>query len=274
VSGLIINSDDFGETIEITRGILEGIEGSVVTSTTILANMPGTDLAIEEAAGRGREASFGVHLNLCEGRPLTNPRALMGQDGCFHPKRQMAVRAMTGRLDLGELGIELEAQIAKIQDGGVQISHLDSHKHLHQLPGVSGVVAGLARKFDIGRVRCTLEEGLWTRGLRLGAWPSRTVRKRLARRASRHFAEAGLRHPVRVFDVRELMHSPDRATRLALLRRPDILTEMVCHVGTELADREKPGSCDRNAELRFLLSDEFRSLLDEASVELKTFWDC
>ena len=97
MSGLIINSDDFGETIEITRGILEGIEGSVVTSTTILANMPGTDLAIEEAAGRGREASFGVHLNLCEGRPLTAPRTLMGRDGCFRPKRDVAVRAMTGR---------------------------------------------------------------------------------------------------------------------------------------------------------------------------------
>jgi len=274
LSALIINSDDFGETVEITRGIIEGIEASVVTSTTILANMPGTELAITEAARRGRQASFGVHLNLCEGRPLTSPRSLVGDDGRFHRKGRMALRAIARRIDLEELAAELEAQIAKVKDGGVQISHLDSHKHLHQLPGVSRVVAGLARRFGIERIRCTLEEGLWTRGLRVKSWASRTLRMRLARRAGRDFERAGLRHPGRVFDVRELMHTPDRSARLALLRRPFALSEMVCHVGTELADREKPGSCARHDELRFLDSEEFRSLLHESGVELRTFWDC
>ena len=274
MGGLIINSDDFGETVEITRGILEGIEAAVVTSTTILANMPGTELAIAEAARRGRSTSFGVHLNLCEGQPLTNPRSLVGRDGRFHRKRSMALRAMTRRVDLDELTSELEAQIARVRDGGVEISHLDSHKHLHQLPGVSRVVAGLARRLGIERIRCTLEEGSWTPGLTLGAALSRAFRRRLAARARGHFDRAGLRHPERVFDVRELMHTPERSARLRLLRRPLPLSEMVCHVGTEIADREKPGSCVRHEELQFLKSDEFRSLLDEAGVALKTFWDC
>jgi predicted glycoside hydrolase/deacetylase ChbG (UPF0249 family) len=274
VNGLIIHSDDFGETAEITRGILEGIEASIVTSTTILANMPGTDVAIAEAARRGREASFGVHLNLCEGQPLTNPKSLVGEDGRFHPKRQVALRAVTRRLDPDEIGSELAAQIMKVQEGGVQISHLDSHKHLHQLPGVSRIVANLARRFGIERIRCTLEEGVWVRGLRWSAWASRAVRRRFASQAQRLFSEAGLRHPGRVFDVRELMETQDRSGRLALLRRPYALSEMFCHVGTELADREKPGSCARHAELRFLLSEEFRSLLAEAPIELRSFWDC
>jgi predicted glycoside hydrolase/deacetylase ChbG (UPF0249 family) len=274
VGGLIINSDDFGETVEITRGILDGIEAAVVTSTTILANMPGTELAIAEAARRGRSASFGVHLNLCEGRPLTSPRSLVGRDGSFHRKRSMALRALARRVDLDELSAELEAQIARVRDGGVEISHLDSHKHLHQLPGVSRVVANVARKLGIERIRCTLEEGLWTRGLRMKAGLSRALRRRFAARARGHFGRAGLRHPGRVFDVRELMHTPERSARLHLLRRPFALSEMVCHVGTELADREKPGSCVRHEELRFLKSDEFRALLDEAGIELKTFWDC
>jgi predicted glycoside hydrolase/deacetylase ChbG (UPF0249 family) len=274
VNGLIIHSDDFGETNEITRGIVEGIEASIVTSTSILANMPGTETAIAEAARRGREASFGVHLNLCEGSPLTKPRSLTGEDGRFLGKREVALAAATGRLDPDELSVEIEAQIARIHDDGVQVSHLDSHKHLHQLPGVSRVVAEAARKFGIERIRCTLEDGLWARGLRPVAALSRAVRMRFAKRARSHFAEAGLRHPGRVFDVRELMAYPDRSARLALLRSPHALSEMFCHVGTELADREKPGSCDRNAELRFLLSPEFKTLLDEAPLKLKTFWDC
>jgi len=215
-----------------------------------------------------------VHLNLCEGRPLTNPQSLVGEDGCFHRKRQVALRAVTGRLDPDDLTMELEAQITTVKKGGVQISHLDSHKHLHQLPGVHRIVAGLARKFGIERIRCTLEEGSWVRGLRLSAWPSRALRRRFANQARRWFAEAELRHPGRMFDVRELMHAPDRSSRLAVLRRPHAFTEMACHPGTEAADLEKPGSCDRYDELRFLLSEEFRSLLDEAPVELKTFWDC
>jgi predicted glycoside hydrolase/deacetylase ChbG (UPF0249 family) len=198
----------------------------------------------------------------------------MGEDGRFLPKRRVALAAVTGRLDPDDVSTELGAQIAKIKEGGVQISHLDSHKHLHQLPGVSRIVADLARKLGIERIRCTLEDGLWVRGLRPGAALSRAVRRRFANQARNHFVRAGLRHPGRVFDVRELMACPDRSERLALLRRPHALTEMFCHVGTELADREKPGSCDRNAELRFLLSPEFRSLLDEAPLGLKTFWDC
>ena len=274
LKGLIVNSDDFGETIEITRGILEAIDAGIVTSTTILANMPGTELAIGEAARRGRDASFGVHLNLCEGRPLTHARSLVAQDGRFHRKRRVALRAVIGRLDPDDLTMELGAQIAKVKDGGVQISHLDSHKHLHQLPGVHEIVAGLARKFGIERIRCTLEEGSWVRGLRLSTWASRTLRRRFATQARGCFAKEGLRHPDRMFDVRELMHTAKRSDRLALLRRPYALTEMACHPGTELADREKPGSCDRYGELQFLLSEEFRSLLDEAPIELKTFWDC
>lgn len=275
MSAVIVNSDDFGETVEITRGIVEALDAAVVTSTTILANMPGTDLALAEAARRGRQASFGVHLNLCEGRPLTRAPSLAGDDGRFHPKRATALRAVTGRLDPADVADELEAQIVKVRDGGVQISHLDSHKHLHQLPGVNRVVAELARKFGIERIRCTLEEGgIRVPGRGAGAWASRAVRRHFAARAGRRFREAGLRHPERVFDVRDLMHAPDRPARLALLRRPHALTELICHVGTEQADRDKPGSCARHDELRFLLSDEFRSLVDEAGVELTTYWAC
>jgi chitin disaccharide deacetylase len=272
-SRLIVHADDFGETMEITRGICAGLDARTVTSTSILANMPATDWAVAEAARRGRSSSFGVHLNLCEGKPLTPAPSLAGADGCFHRKRSLAFRALRGRLDLAEVERELRAQIQRIRDGGVQISHLDSHKHLHQLPGVAGVVARLAREFGLERIRCTLEAGLWPAGVRAAAVPSRLARRHLARRASRDFAAAGLRFPGRTFDVRQLIALPS-AAGVALLRELPAVAELVCHPGTEAADREKPGSCHRHAELLYLTSDGFRDALAAAGVRLITYWDC
>ena len=63
-----------------------------------------------------------------------------------------------------------------------------------------------------------------------------------------------------------------REQRIELLKRPGAISEMVCHPGTYKADLEKPGSCDRFVEFTFLRSDEFGNLLNEANVELTTFW--
>jgi len=245
-SRLIVHADDFGETVEITRGILECVEAGIVTSTSILAGFPGASLALREAARRGREVSFGVHLNFCEGRPLT--------------------RGVT-------LRPEAAAQVEAVAAAGVEISHLDSHKHLHQLPVVADAVLRVARRFGIGRVRCTLEESFWTKGTGLAAGASRLVRRRLARRLLTAIEEGGFRTTARVFDVRELVAEGRRRERTALLRRPGSLSEMFCHPGTERADREKPGSCSRHDESRFLLSGEFRDLLREAEVDLVSWWE-
>jgi predicted glycoside hydrolase/deacetylase ChbG (UPF0249 family) len=271
---LIVQADDLGETLEITHGILECIDKGVVTSTTILANMPGTEHALKEAAKRGSVASFGVHLNLCDGLPLTESLTLTQPDGTFHPKRSIALRAITGRLDLDEVKTELYAQVARIQAGGIHISHFDSHKHLHQLPGVSKVVARLARNFGIERIRCTLENGVWPRCLGVSASLSRVIRHYLAMLVRVRFSAIGLRHPDRVFNVQELIKKRDSRLRLAFLYRLNGLTEMFCHPGTLNADLEKPGSCARHQELEFLLSDEFRWLVKEAQIKLQTYWDC
>lgn len=236
--------------------------------------MPGTAFALEEAGRRADRASFGVHLNLCEGQPLTSPRSLTARDGRFLPKGVVAARAMLGRLEHGEVAAELRAQIRRVRDAGVAISHLDSHKHLHQLPGVAAVVAGLAVEFGIERIRCTLERGAWVGGLSPAAAMSRIVRARLARAAASVFTSRGLRFPERTFDIRQLLGGRSEARRVELLVGEGGLSEMVCHPGTALGDREKPGSCARHTELEFLCSPEFSRLINVAQVRLATYWEC
>ena len=46
---LIVNADDFGLTDGVTFGILSAMERGIVTSTTMMVNMPGTQTAAEIA---------------------------------------------------------------------------------------------------------------------------------------------------------------------------------------------------------------------------------
>ena len=46
---LIINADDFGFTKSITDGIIEGIKGGYITSTSIMSNMEATEYATLKA---------------------------------------------------------------------------------------------------------------------------------------------------------------------------------------------------------------------------------
>jgi predicted glycoside hydrolase/deacetylase ChbG (UPF0249 family) len=267
-SRLIVHADDFGESIEITRGICAAIEGGAVTSTTIMANMPGTVDALQRVAGLSEQASFGVHLNLCEGTPLTTGRTLVGPRGDFHSKRALFLRAISGRLSEAEVEAELRAQIAVVHEAGVRISHVDGHKHLHQLPVVCAAVARVLPQFGIERVRLTR-----LRSLAHIRAPATLVRELLAASAATAFRKARLRSPGRVVDVQTIMDLDASADATAFLCERGGVVEMFCHPGTALADIEKPGSCERNAELKFLLSARYRSLIESLGLRLVTYWD-
>jgi predicted glycoside hydrolase/deacetylase ChbG (UPF0249 family) len=266
VRGLIVHADDFGETEEITRGISAGIEAGVITSTTIMANMPGTCFALGEVKRLGREVSFGLHLNLCEGRPLTTCPSLTREDGTFRPKRELALHALTRRLSLREVEREVEAQAGLLADAGVRLSHIDGHKHLHQLPVVSAAVVRTAERYSLERVRRSVAGGL-----RRLVRPSTAIRDLLGWRAGHLFSAHRLRYPSRIVDLADLRRAatPDRAAAMLGAGR---IVEVFCHPGSELADAEKPGSCDRAAELRFLLSDRWAEICRISARRSASYW--
>jgi chitin disaccharide deacetylase len=265
-SGLIIHADDFGETEQITLGICEGIDAGVITSTSIMANMPATKFALEKVGTLAERASFGVHLTLCEGKPLTRVPSLTGANGHFCTKRQLFMRSITGRLRLAEVESEVNAQVERIKDGGVRISHLDGHKHLHQLPTVCTAVAHVAQRHGIERVRLAA-----MRDAAGYASPSSAVREMLSIHAGNVFRRARLRFPQRLVDISHMAAAQGADKWLKLVRQPGIL-EVFCHPGTPLADEEKPGSCNRSAELEFLLSPRMRELLVAGGSRLVNYW--
>lgn len=278
---LIVNADDFGESAATTRGILEAMDAGVVTSTTILANQPGTEEALRLARERGKSASFGVHLNLCEGNALVGARgapSLVDASGVFRAKRAQGLRALARRLDPADVARELGAQIARVREAGVEVSHLDGHKHLHQLPGVASVVARLAREHGIERVRCTRERGAAPAGAGAAGRASRAARVIFAAAFARRLRALGLRFPAETLDLHALVAAPGpgpRLQRLAALRAP---AELFCHPGALGGDASSSGpprarAERRDAERAWLVSGELRVLAHDAGLRLGSYWE-
>ncbi len=153
---LIVHADDFGLSPSVNHGIVEAHCRGIVTSTSIMA----CGAAFEHAVALARSTptlDVGVHLTLTEEPPVSSPEripSLVAPDGRFHEHTSSFVRQwITGRVSLDEVELELDAQIRRVVDQGVAVSHLDGHQHVHMVPGIRRVVGCLAARYDIHAVR-------------------------------------------------------------------------------------------------------------------------
>ena len=156
---IIINADDCGYSnyvnSEIERAIIEGR----ITSTTIMANMSDFDGAIELYKKYSTSISFGWHINLTEGRPLTYSQILLDK-GFFKETSEGIVfnglefwKKNPSREMYNDIKKELICQYEKIKDSGVCISHVDSHQHIHTCPGLYLLFPSLLRELGIQKCR-------------------------------------------------------------------------------------------------------------------------
>ena len=148
---LIINSDDYGRTPEISHGILEAHLRGVVTSTTCMMNIPTTADDIAIALKETPELGLGVHLVLTMGTPLSAPemvRSITDENGHFFKHRSLIERL--AYIDIEEVKQEWRAQIeAFIQAVGRKPTHLDSHHHSSYFsPGLFHAMLELTREYN------------------------------------------------------------------------------------------------------------------------------
>jgi len=156
MKSIIINADDFGLSRSINKGIIRAYREGVLTSASLLVNMPGFEDAvslIKENPGLG----IGLHINLFRGRPIMPPdktTTITDKNGFFLSNiLTIVTRIYQKRINIDELEAECVAQIKRGLDRGVNITHLDSEKHLHLINPVYNIVVKLAKKFGINKIR-------------------------------------------------------------------------------------------------------------------------
>ncbi|KKI86854.1 chitin disaccharide deacetylase [Shouchella clausii] len=144
---LIVNADDFGLSRGVNYGIVDAHELGIVTSTTMLTNMPATDHAFQ-LMDRYPDLQVGVHLTLTCGAPLTSDcPTLINQQGEFRLTSQF--RQATDEINVEEVEKEWNAQIQQFYTRGITPSHLDSHHHIHTWEPVIPVIKHLAQTYDL-----------------------------------------------------------------------------------------------------------------------------
>jgi hopanoid biosynthesis associated protein HpnK len=157
---IIINADDFGLCDGVNRAVVQAHTEGVLTSTTIMANMPSARQAVE-LAKQLPTLGVGVHLNLFEGKPLSKDPCvdcLLNTDGEFaYSPCHLSFLSVINRKIRSAIAIELAAQIQWVINNGIKPTHLDSHKHIHSFPVIFPIVCDLAKSFGIVAIRWPFE---------------------------------------------------------------------------------------------------------------------
>jgi predicted glycoside hydrolase/deacetylase ChbG (UPF0249 family) len=149
---LVVNADDFGLTEGTNRAIINAHQTGIVTSTSMLANGQAFDHAID-LARQNPNLGIGVHLTLNEGVPVSDAPELR-VEGEFPLRPTPYVKALLmGRLPRAAIRREFEAQIQKVIEAGIQPTHVDGHKYIHLLPGITDLAVSAAHKFNIPIMR-------------------------------------------------------------------------------------------------------------------------
>lgn len=152
---VILHADDFGYDKDTTEATIELLECGALSSATIMVNMPASKMALEYAA-KHPEKSFGVHLTYVDGLlPVKRDKQtrLTDSEKRFFDSAIIRNNALLLKLNRQEIVDESLAQIQVLKDAGVNLSHLDSHGHIHKFPSFQIALADISKKAGVKKIR-------------------------------------------------------------------------------------------------------------------------
>ncbi len=280
---LIVNADDFGYTPGVSQGIIRASREGIVTSTSVMVNMPYAAEWILRAQQDVPGLGLGLHLTLTAGRPILPPEEvpdLVTESGTFLPKAQLILRLP--RLDMAQVERELRAQVEAFKALVRQPpDHLDSHHHITYLsPPLAALMIQLARDLSVPiRRPVPGGPGGQEQAVRLlkdavGDLSDAYVEE-MIEILNHHAAKSGVPMPDRF--VGDFFG--ERATLgdllLLLLEVPEGVTELMCHPAeVDDALRATSGYADRRAdELAALTHPSAREVVNSEFIQLITFRD-
>ena len=287
---LIVNADDFGLTSGVNRGIAEAHAKGIVTSSTLMANGPTFSQAIEIARALP-DLAIGCHVTLVDGTPLTGPEKVSSllsnrrnsglQDARFRTAfGSFAIASALGKLSAEEIEAEAIAQIRKLQNSGIQVSHFDTHKHVHLFPKVLAPILRAAKACGVPAVRnpfgpvrilhLRAQPASWKRWTQVGILNS------LSGKFSRAVAKSGLRTTDGTIGVVGTGSMTAELFQLLLKTIPAGTWEFVCHPGYLDDDLRAAGTrllASRETELQMLTAQTMREFLQRTGIVLASYRD-
>lgn len=255
---LIITADDFGLHEAVNEAVESAARSGVLTAASLMVAAPAAGDAARRAT-RLPKLHVGLHLVLADGKPMldaTQIPALIGHDGQMGDRMGYdGLRYFLLPSARRQLEAEIRAQFAAFARTGLNLDHVNVHKHFHLHPTILGMVLRVARDYGSPPVRATLEP-LWfafhrgkVSGLAgVALWPWAALMRRRLRRAC-------VSHNDAVFGI-AASGAMDEGTLLKILARlPNGVTEIYLHPATV------SGSAVANSMQGYRHRDEWSALL-------------
>ncbi len=177
---LIVNADDFGLSSGVNRAVEIAWQQGILTQTSLMAGGDAFEEAVD-IARRNPNLQVGLHLTLVQGKPVLPPEQIPGLVGIngFFPDNpvSMGMKLFFDPTIRSQLRKEVEAQILKVKNAGISLSHIDGHLNIQMHPTVFALLSELMPLHGISSFRITRER-LWE-NLRIDR--SRMVGKTLER---------------------------------------------------------------------------------------------
>jgi hopanoid biosynthesis associated protein HpnK len=281
---LILNADDFGLTRGVNEGIICAHREGILTSTTLMANGPAFDDAVERA-GANPKLGIGCHVVLVGGRAVAPPKEI---PSLVNPAGYLpdSLGAFVARLSLGmivvkEIEREIRAQIERIRTAGIEPTHLDTHKHTHVHPRVMEALGRVAQELGVTRVRKPFEtlRDSWEACREDGSiFSKQLVAAAAVRATSRCFATLarrfGLRSPDYFLGLAMTGKLEAASLQRLIERLSDGRTEIMLHPGKCDDELRQTGTRlreERQRELDGLLDAEVESAVTQNGVRLISY---
>ncbi|HNY63925.1 MAG TPA: ChbG/HpnK family deacetylase [Deltaproteobacteria bacterium] len=236
---LVVNADDLGLSREVNAGILMGLGQGVISDASLLVDAPCAEDACLELLSSGIR-SLGIHINL---------DSQFGWDLPGHERhaREDLMAMLEDRSFLDACEGSARSQIERFMEAGLNPTHLDTHHHVHGFYPVFRLLMDMAREYRIPAMRFSPE------GYTLTTRKPVPFDREVYGRMKRLLEDEG------IYSCRDMVEGAGLVSRIA-----SYPAELVVHPSLG-------GDAWRQAELETLLSEGFRSEIEDSGIRIVSF---
>ena len=154
---IIFNADDFGISLGVNQAIVKAYNEGVLNSASLMVNQKYAKDAVKLHKDMPNLA-LGLHVNLTNEYSAAKAEdifLLVDKNGKFKNGflKLFLLSMLRPKKFKQQAKIEIEAQIQKAIKMGVNLSHIDSHRHVHMIPAVFDIFKEMMAKYGIKKTR-------------------------------------------------------------------------------------------------------------------------
>lgn len=153
---LIVTADDFGMSSEVNEAVEIAHRTGILSAASLMVAGPAAADAVRRAR-RMPDLRVGLHVVLVDGSAASPPEripALVGADGRLRSDLiRTALSIAISRRAAKQMSDEIIAQHEAFRATGLELDHVNSHKHFHLHPFVAAAILDIGRRYGVRAMR-------------------------------------------------------------------------------------------------------------------------